>query len=40
MRLAIPTEMFETDPIVAFVAEAIGRKYIFSASLHAMASYS
>jgi len=31
--------MFETDPIVAFEAEAIGRKYIFSASLHAMESY-
>jgi len=31
--------MFETDPIVAFAAEAIGRRYIFSASLHAMDSY-
>jgi len=32
--------MLETDPIIAFAAEAIGRKYIFSASLHAMDSYS
>ena len=31
--------MIETDLIVAFAAEAIGRNYTFSASLHAMDSY-
>ena len=30
---------FETYPTVAFAAEAIGRKYTFSASLHVMDSY-